>query len=123
MFGLSYLYLVNFLNYCVDMSDHEQSQQIDPSKLIHGRRAMTHSAIQERQRRHIPKRGRGRGKGRTDGEGSSHATQLEESHVVDPSQVEYLNYQDEVHHDVTDGGYDQQHIPEQQHIPTRVTLQ
>jgi len=30
--------------------------------------------------------------------------------------VEYLNYQDQVHHDVTDGGYDQDHIPEQQHI-------
>jgi len=37
--------------------------------------------------------------------------------VVDPSQVEYLNYQDQVHHDVNDGGLDQQHIPEQQHIP------
>jgi len=23
----------------------------------------------------------------------------------------------QIHHDVTDGGYDQQHIPEQQHIP------
>jgi len=29
--------------------------------------------------------------------------------------VEYLNYQD--HHDVTDGGYDEQYMPEQQHIP------
>jgi len=65
MFGLSYLYLVNFLNFCVDMSDQEKSQQTDPSKLIHGRRVMTHSARQERQRGHIPKRGRGRGKGRT----------------------------------------------------------
>jgi len=37
--------------------------------------------------------------------------------VVDPSQVEYLNYQDQVDHGVTDGGYDQGHIPEQQHIP------
>nr|ABD32469.2 IMP dehydrogenase/GMP reductase, putative [Medicago truncatula] len=41
----------------------------------------------------------------------------EESQVVDPSQqVEYLNYQDQVHHNVTDGGYDQDHIPEEQHI-------
>jgi len=31
--------------------------------------------------------------------------------------VEYLNYQDQIHHDVTDGGYDQDHIPEQQHRP------
>jgi len=31
--------------------------------------------------------------------------------------VEYLNYQDQVHHDVTDGGYHQDHIPEQQHRP------
>jgi len=31
--------------------------------------------------------------------------------------VEYLNYQDQVHHNVTDGGYDQDHIPEQQHRP------
>lgn len=30
--------------------------------------------------------------------------------------MEYLNYQDQVHHDVTDGGYDQDHIPEQQHV-------
>jgi hypothetical protein len=38
--------------------------------------------------------------------------------VVDLTQeVEYLNYQDQVHHDVTDGGYDQDHISEQQHIP------
>ena len=36
--------------------------------------------------------------------------------MVDPSQeVEYLNYQD--HHDVTDGGYDEQYMLEQQHIP------
>jgi len=28
---------------------------------------------------------------------------------------EYLNYQDV--HDVTDGGYDEQYMPEQQHIP------
>jgi len=44
------------------MSDQEQSQQIDPSRLIHGRRAMTQSVRQERQRGHIPKRGKGRGK-------------------------------------------------------------
>nr|ABD32773.1 hypothetical protein MtrDRAFT_AC151522g16v2 [Medicago truncatula] len=72
----------------------------------------------ERQSGHIPKRGRGR---RVDVSGSSQeasqATQPEESQVVDPSQqVEYLNYQDQVHHDVTDGGYDQDHIPEQQHV-------
>jgi len=34
--------------------------------------------------------------------------------VVDPTH-EYLNYQDV--HDVTDGGYDEQYMPEQQHIP------
>jgi len=45
-----------------------------------------------------------------DGEGSSQATQPAESQVVDPTQVEYLNYQDEMHHDVIDGGYDDQHI-------------
>jgi hypothetical protein len=33
---------VNFLNFCVDMSDPNQRQPIDPSKLISGRRAMTH---------------------------------------------------------------------------------
>ena len=32
--------------------------------------------------------------------------------MVDPTQVEYLNYQDEIHHDATDGGYDDQHIPD-----------
>ncbi|XP_039690598.1 protein MAIN-LIKE 1-like [Medicago truncatula] len=90
---------------------------IDPSKMIGGRRAMTQSHRRERQGGHIPKRGRGR---RGDGSGSSQATQPEESQVVDPSQpvdqtgVEYLNYQDQVHHDVTDGGYDQDHIPQQQ---------
>ena len=31
--------------------------------------------------------------------------------------MEYLNYQDQVHHDATDSGYDQNHIPEQQHKP------
>ena len=30
--------------------------------------------------------------------------------------MEYLNYQDQVHHDVTDGGYDQQHIPDEDDI-------
>jgi len=54
---------------------------------------------------------------------ASQATQPEESQVVDPTQVEYLNYQDQVHHDVTDGGYDQQlipgpHIPDQDDIAT-----
>ena len=88
--------------------------------MIGGRRTMaqSHRKKKERQNTHIPKRGRG---WRGDGSGTSQAsqaTQPEESHVVDPSQVEYLNYQDQVHHDVTDGGYNQQHIPEQQqHIP------
>jgi len=40
---------------------------------------------------------------------SSQATQPEESQVVDPTQVEYLNYQDQIH-DATDGGYHEQHI-------------
>nr|ABO79400.1 IMP dehydrogenase/GMP reductase, putative [Medicago truncatula] len=85
--------------------------------MIGGRRAMTQSHRRERQIAHIPKRGRGR---RGDDSGSSQATQPEESQVVDPSQpvdhtgVEYLNYQDQVHHDVTDGGYDQDHIPHEQ---------
>jgi len=91
------------------MSD--QGQPTDPSKMIGGRRAMTQSHRKERQSGHIPKRGRGR---RGDGSGTSQATQPEESQVVDPSQVEYLNYQDQIHHDVIDGGYDQDHIPEQQ---------
>jgi len=85
--------------------------------MIGGRRTMaqSHRKKKERQNTHIPKRGRGR---RGDGSGISQVTQPEESQVVDPSQVEYLNYQDQVHHDVTDGGYNQQHIPEQQqHIP------
>ncbi|XP_039687058.1 protein MAIN-LIKE 1-like [Medicago truncatula] len=91
---------------------------IDPSKMIGGRRAMTQSHRRERQSGHIPKRGKGR---RGDGSGSeqeaSQATQPKESQVVDPSQqVEYLNYQDQVHHDVTDGGYDHDHIPQQQHV-------
>nr|ABN09180.1 IMP dehydrogenase/GMP reductase, putative [Medicago truncatula] len=87
--------------------------------MIGGRRAMTQSHQRERQSGHIPKRGRGR---RGDGSGSSQATQPEESQVVDPSQLfdqselEYLKYQDQVHHDVTDGGYDQDHIPQQQHV-------
>jgi len=33
--------------------------------------------------------------------------------------VEYLNYQDQIHHNVTDGGYDQDHIPEQQQRPEK----
>jgi len=42
--------------------------------------------------------------------------------------VEYLNFQDEIHHDATDGGYDQQHIPDQDDIaasaaPTTLPLQ
>lgn len=93
------------------MSDQQQGQPIDPSKMNGGRRAMKQSHRRERQ-----SGDRGRGKGRADGSGTSQATYPEESQVVDPTQVEYLNYQDQVHHDVTDCGYDQQHIPEQ-HIP------
>jgi len=52
----------------------------------------------------------------SDGSGTSQAsqaTQPEQSQVVVLTQeVEYLNYRDQVHHDVTDGGYDQDHIPE-----------
>jgi len=44
-----------------------------------------------------------------DGAGSSQATQPAESQVIDPTQVDYLNYQ-EHKHDATDGGYDEQHI-------------
>jgi len=99
-----------------------EQDPIDSSKMIDGRRAHTQSYRKEKERRnaHIPKRGRGR---RGDGSGTSQATQPEESQVVDtsqvvdPSEVEYLNYQDQVHHDVTDGGYDQDHILEQQHRP------
>jgi len=101
---------VNFLNFCVDMSDQEQGHQIDPLRLISSRVAMTSSVRWARQNMHIPKRVRGRGR-RVDGEGTSQATQPAESHVVDPIQVEYLNYQDQIH-DAKDGGYDQQHIPE-----------
>jgi len=66
------------------MSD--QGQPIDPSKMIGGRRAMTQSHWKERQSKHILKRGRG--KGRSDGSGTSQAsqaTQPEQSHVVDPT--------------------------------------
>jgi len=90
---------------------------IDPSKMIGGRLAQTQSYRKEKERRnaHIPKRGRGR---RGDRSRTVQATQPKESQVVDPSkvvdpsQVEYLSYQDQVHNDVTDGGYDQDHIPE-----------
>ena len=94
------------------MSEHDP---IDPSKMIGGRRAMTQSHRKERQRGHIPKRGRGRrggGGSRTSQPSEASQAQPEESQVVDPTQaVEYLNYQD--HHDVTDGGYDEQYMPEQ----------
>jgi len=97
------------------MSNQDQGPPIDPFKMIGGRRAMTQSHRRKRQNRHIPNRGRG--KGRTDGSGTSQATQIEQSQVVDPTQeVEYLNFQDEIHHDATYGGYDQQHIPVR-HIP------
>ena len=101
---------VNFLKFCVDMSDPNQGQPIDPSKLTSGRRAMTQSTWRARQNTHIPKRGRGKGwKG--DGAGSSQATQPEQPQVVDPMQEEYLNYQGQIH-DAIDGGYDDQHILE-----------
>jgi len=87
-----------------------QGQLIDPSRMISGRRAMTQSARRKMQNAHIPKRGRGKGR-RADGEGSSQGTQPAQSHVVDQTQVEYLNYQDQIH-DATDGGYNQQHILE-----------
>jgi len=65
------------------MSDPNQGQPINPSKLISGICAMTQSARRHRENTHIPKRERGRGKGRADGEGSSQATQPEQSLVVD----------------------------------------
>ena len=102
---------INFLKFCVDMSDQEQGQLIDPSQLICGRRPMTQSARRARKNAHIQKRGRGKGR-RRDGSRTSQATQPEQSHVVDPTQVEYRNYQDQIHHEATNGGYDQQHIPE-----------
>jgi len=64
--------------------------------MIGGRRAMA-------LKRTHPKEGKRSGGG--DGSVIAQATQLEESHVMDLSQVEYLNYHDQVHHDVTDGGY------------------
>jgi len=42
------------------MSDPDQGQQIDPSRLISGRLAMTNSARQASQNAHIPKRGGGK---------------------------------------------------------------
>jgi len=79
--------------------------------MIGGRRVMTQSHRRERKNAHIPESGRGKGR-RENGSGTSQATQPEQSQVVDPTQMEYLNYQDQVHHNVTDGGYDDQHIPE-----------
>jgi len=73
------------------MSD--QGQPIDPSRMIGGRRAMTQSRRKEKERQNA-KRGRGR---RGDGSETSQATPPEESQVADLSQVEYLNYQDQVH--------------------------
>jgi len=72
---------------------------------------MTQSARRARRNANVPKRGRGKGR-RGDGSGTSQATQPEQSQVVDPTQVEYLNYQDQIHHDATNGGYDDHHIPE-----------
>ena len=56
------------------MSDPEQGQQVDPSRLIYGRVAVTSSVRRGRENTHIPKRGKGRGQ-MADGEGSSQATQ------------------------------------------------
>ena len=92
------------------MYDPNQGQPIDPSKLMSGRRAMTQSARRARKNAHIPKKGRGKGR-MGDGARSSQATQPEQSQVVNPTQVEYVNYQDQIH-DVTDGGNDNQHILE-----------
>jgi hypothetical protein len=71
---------------------------------------MTQSARRQRQNAHIPKSGIVKGGRRADGEGTSQATQPEQSQVVDPTQVEYLNYQVQIHHHATVGGYDDQHI-------------
>jgi hypothetical protein len=71
---------------------------------------MTQIARQQRQNVHIPKRGRGKGSRREDGEGTSQTTQPKQSQVVAPTQVEYLNYHDQIHHDATNDGYDDQHI-------------
>jgi len=88
-----------------------EQNPIDPPKMIGGRR---YQKEKERRNAHLPKEGK-RSEG--DGSGTSQATHPEESQVVDLSELEYLNYQDQVHHDVTDGGYDQDHIPEQQYRP------
>ena len=40
------------------MSDQDQGQSIDPSKMIAGRRVMTQSHRKERKNTHIPKRGK-----------------------------------------------------------------
>jgi len=55
------------------MFDPEQRQQIDPSRMISGRLAMTNSGRRARQNVHIPKRGRGKGR-MGDGAESSQAT-------------------------------------------------
>jgi len=80
------------------MSDQDQGQPIDPSKMIGGRRAMTQSHRREKKNADIPKKERGKGR-RGDGSRTSQATQ-----------VEYLDYQEQIH-DATDGGYVQQYIP------------
>jgi len=66
------------------MSDPEQGQQIDPSRLISGRLAVTSSVRRARQNAHIPERGRGKGR-MGDGAESSQATQSTQSQVVDPT--------------------------------------
>jgi len=65
------------------MSDQEQGQQIDPSRLISGRIVVTGSMRWARANTHIPKRRKGRGR-RADGECSSQATQPTQSQVDDP---------------------------------------
>ena len=57
------------------MSDQEQGQEIDPSRLISDRIAVTGSVRRARVNAHIPKRRRGRGSNVNDGEGGSQATQ------------------------------------------------
>jgi len=39
---------INFLKFCVDMSDLNQGQPIDPSRLIFGRLVMTNNARRAR---------------------------------------------------------------------------
>jgi len=90
------------------MSDPEEGQHIEKSRLICGRVSVTSSVRRARQNVHIQNSGRGRGQ-MAGGEDTSQATQPTQSHVDDLSQ--YLNYHDQVH-DATGGGYDDEHIPD-----------